>query len=319
MNSPKVSVVVTVYNCEDYIRQCLDSILAQRCEFLFEIVIVEDCSTDASVNMLEEYVGEHPDIIKVVNNEKNKGVLYSFSRAVGLTRGEYVAFCDGDDFWQDPLKLAQQVDLLDQKPEYVLIYTETDVLHEGTGEEEAEIYKKKNYACPSGDVYECLMKKNFVSASTPCCRGDIVRAAVLKMDLKNRQEWMMQDYPVWLSLSLDGKFFYYDKSTSTNRVREESVSQSRQRAKRASFKYGVWRIREYFLSVRDVSPELRKKILADAGNRTIQYFFHNKKYSELREFANSGTLPVSSQRAKLISFFSRSGVGVRILSFLCCR
>ena len=112
---PKVSVCVMTYNQEEYIAQCLRSIIEQKTDFPFEVIISDDCSTDSTPTIIREFSNQFPNLIKTVLHPKNIGVSKNYRSAHDLARGEYIAHCDGDDAWL-PGKLAYQAALLDQNP-----------------------------------------------------------------------------------------------------------------------------------------------------------------------------------------------------------
>lgn len=115
-----VSIRCTVYNHERFLRQCLDGFVMQKTNFAFEAIVHDDASTDGSAQIILEYAEKYPNIIKPIIETEN---LYS--RADGsltrvmreASRGKYIAFCEGDDCWIDPLKLQKQVDALESHPE----------------------------------------------------------------------------------------------------------------------------------------------------------------------------------------------------------
>ena len=117
----KVSVLCATYNHEEYLRQTLDSFLNQKTDFPFEVLVNDDASTDSTGDIIREYAARYPEIIRPFYQKEN---LYS--RRINLydvvffpaCRGEYIAVCEGDDYWNDPEKLQLQVDWLDAHPEY---------------------------------------------------------------------------------------------------------------------------------------------------------------------------------------------------------
>ena len=117
----KVSVLCATYNHEEYLRQTLDSFVNQKTDFPFEVLVNDDASTDGTAEILREYAARYPDVIRPFYQTEN---LYS--RRINLydvvffpaCRGEYIAVCEGDDYWNDPEKLQLQVDWLDAHPEY---------------------------------------------------------------------------------------------------------------------------------------------------------------------------------------------------------
>ena len=118
-----VSVVVLTYNHEKYIRQCLDSVLMQKTDFTFEILIGEDCSTDDTALIVAEYVKTNPDIMTAFFSERNKGATKNGYDTLSQTKGDYVAFIEGDDYWTSPLKLQKQFDFLENNKSFSSCYT----------------------------------------------------------------------------------------------------------------------------------------------------------------------------------------------------
>ena len=121
-DAPRLSVSIVTYEQADYVRQALDSVLAQRTGFTTEIVVGDDGSRDGTGDILREIAGRHPERVRLLLHERNLGDrgLSNFMSTVDACRGEYVAFLDGDDYWTDPDKLQRQVDFLDAHPECVL-------------------------------------------------------------------------------------------------------------------------------------------------------------------------------------------------------
>jgi glycosyltransferase involved in cell wall biosynthesis len=124
MNKPVVSVFILTYNQEQFIAQTLDSILMQKTNFSFKLVIGEDCSTDSTRTICENYAAKYGDRIKLLPAlEKNIGLINNYMRTIAECNGKYIAICDGDDYWIDDYKLQKQVDFLEQNPDYSIVYT----------------------------------------------------------------------------------------------------------------------------------------------------------------------------------------------------
>ena len=128
-----VSIICVTYNHEPYIRQCLEGFVMQKTDFAFEVLIHDDASTDKTADIIREYEAKYPDLIKPIyqiENQYSKGVkinaIYNYPRA----KGKYIAFCEGDDYWIDPLKLQKQVDFLEANPEYSMCFHRSNILNE---------------------------------------------------------------------------------------------------------------------------------------------------------------------------------------------
>jgi glycosyltransferase involved in cell wall biosynthesis len=132
---PLVSVSVVTYNHEKYIEQCLDSILNQKTDFVFEIILGEDDSTDGTRAICNRYAANHPDKIRlflrsredVIYINGNPTGRFNFIENLKSVRSEYIALCEGDDYWTDPLKLQKQVDFLEANDEYQICFHESAV------------------------------------------------------------------------------------------------------------------------------------------------------------------------------------------------
>lgn len=126
----KLSVLMITYNHEKYIVQALDSILMQKTNFDYEIVIGEDYSNDNTRNILLEYQKKYPEKIKLLLPEKNLGIMRNFIKTYKACCGEYVALLEGDDFWTSHNKLQEQVNFLENHPEFVMCFTNSRIVNE---------------------------------------------------------------------------------------------------------------------------------------------------------------------------------------------
>ena len=106
---PLVSVIVLTYDQEKTISQTLDSILNQNIDFSIEIIVGEDCSTDGTKAICLDYKNKYPDVIQLLLQEQNQGLLKNYKSVIEKCRGKYIAGCAGDDYWHNPDKLKLQV------------------------------------------------------------------------------------------------------------------------------------------------------------------------------------------------------------------
>lgn len=131
---PVVSVHMLTYNHEPYIRQAIEGVMAQKTDFEFELVIGEDFSKDKTREICFEYQKKYPDKIRVLwwheNVSKYGGNL---RRITAHCRGEFIAFCEGDDYWIDPLKLQKQVEVMRKNPNLGFCFTNARILQHDSG------------------------------------------------------------------------------------------------------------------------------------------------------------------------------------------
>lgn len=158
-----VSICCITYNHEKFIRQALDGFIMQKASFPIEVLIHDDASTDDTANIIREYEKKYPEIIKPIyqtENQYSKGVgisvTYNFPRA----KGKYIAMCEGDDYWTDPLKLQRQVDFLEKNKRHFGI-AENAIVHYDNGRQ--QYFGKK----PSRNISikEIIKGRQFATAS----------------------------------------------------------------------------------------------------------------------------------------------------------
>jgi glycosyltransferase involved in cell wall biosynthesis len=161
----KISVIITSYNHERYIKQSMDSILDQKGNFNLEIILGDDCSTDNTYKILREYSEMYPNNIKMMPNQGNLGVTKNLKRCLEACTGDFIAICEGDDYWTDEYKLQKQMDYLEKNKTYsmcfsaLIIYIEAEnrfILHAGqntlkkdfiTTEDLIEVNYIGNFSC----------------------------------------------------------------------------------------------------------------------------------------------------------------------------
>lgn len=144
-NDILVTIICTVFNHEKYLNQTIEGFLMQKCNFKFKVYIQDDCSTDNSKVIIQEYEKKYPNIIKgfyLNPNVYNQGIspLFKLLEQVG---SEYVAICEGDDFWIDENKLQKQIDFLKKNEDYVASYHNVLVV-----DDNSKVYNNTNDIMP---------------------------------------------------------------------------------------------------------------------------------------------------------------------------
>jgi glycosyltransferase involved in cell wall biosynthesis len=134
--NPVVSICCQTYNHKKLIRDALEGFLMQITSFPFEIIIHDDASTDGTQEIIRDYQQKHPSIIRTIfqkENQFSKTGVYPLFNMYSVAKGKYVADCDGDDYWTDPMKLQKQVDFMETHPEYVMCFHDYRIHHVDKG------------------------------------------------------------------------------------------------------------------------------------------------------------------------------------------
>lgn len=169
---PMVSVFIITYNHEKYIKEALDCILMQKCDFDFDIVVGEDCSTDNTRTILLEYQKKYPSKFRLLLHEKNIGAMNNQMETLSACKGKYIALCEGDDYWTDPLKLQKQVDFLESHEDYNGVFHKVSLLSNTTNKFSECVL---NTDTPDSIEVTDLLKKNIIRTCSMLLRTESVR------------------------------------------------------------------------------------------------------------------------------------------------
>ena len=127
MNNPTVTVWCLTYNQKEFIKDALDGFVMQKTSFPFEVIVHDDASTDGTTDIVNEYAKKYPEIIKPMIETENQWQKGGLKHIISIMnekhrRGKYIAFCEGDDYWTDPLKLQRQVVFLESHSDYSMCF-----------------------------------------------------------------------------------------------------------------------------------------------------------------------------------------------------
>ncbi len=232
MNNPLVSISCITYNHAPFIRQCLDGFLMQQCDFEYEILIHDDASTDGTSDIIREYQKKYPEIIKPIIQTENQwsqgvrgiNIKFNFSRA----KGKYIALCEGDDYWTDPLKLQKQVEFLEENEEYSFcahtynIVREQDILKQKDGEERKVNYLKEN----STITLEQYIKTKSIKTLTVLYRSIYYNDVAFINNSYNKLKTISGDWLLFYKLLVLGNCYVFPEEMGTYRISPQGVSQN---------------------------------------------------------------------------------------------
>lgn len=218
---PKVVIWTLVYNHEPYLRDYFEGIVKQQTKFNFIAVVHEDVSTDNSAQIINEYAEKYPNIIQPIyeiDNQYSKrdGTLeLIMNAAIEASGAEYVALCEGDDYWTDPHKLQKQVDFLDKNPDYSLCYTDVDFYEPHINRTIKNIFTT-NYIPRYCSFEQLLTHKGYIA---PC--SWLVKKVFFRGELSHPLDFT---FDVALHNYANGNVGYIPECTATYRVLEHSAS-----------------------------------------------------------------------------------------------
>ncbi len=225
MTKPIASIKVLTYNHEKFIGRCLDSLLKQKTEYPYEIVVGDDGSADGTRDILLEYQSRYPHKVVPVISETNKGSLHNSFKVTWATKGKYQLVCDGDDYWIDPLKLQKQVAFMEDHPDYSMIHADMIFVDEKGREQEPSPYfidRKSLYR--TGDVFWSLWDRNFINTNTVCLRNDFYKALTPNTEKEMEKMWFIHDYWYWLLLAKMAKVGFINEKMAAYRTHAENIT-----------------------------------------------------------------------------------------------
>ena len=209
-----VSVLIMVYNHEKYLEECLNSIVNQKTNFKYEILVHDDCSTDNSKKIIEKFHNKYPSKIIPLYEEENqysKGVKIIEDLLIPKMKGKYFCFCEGDDYWVDNSKLQKQYVFLEKNKEYKFCVHNSIIV-----DKDSKVIRKKIVLKDGGDL-NC---EDFITGGGGfVCTNSIFACSSLAKKLPKYFDYMSFDYIWQVYLSSCGKTYCLSDIMSAYRFR----------------------------------------------------------------------------------------------------
>ncbi len=179
---PDISVAVIAYNHERFIGDTFRGVAMQQFSGTIEVVIGDDCSPDRTRELARTFAEQHPNV-RLLFHERNLGMVGNWTATIDACTGRYIALCEGDDYWTDPLKLQRQYDLMERHPEHSMCWHRVDVVEEGV---------QRPYPCAEGkevaDVHD-IIRSHFIPTCSVLFRNGLINGwpqwirKVMSMDI----------------------------------------------------------------------------------------------------------------------------------------
>jgi glycosyltransferase involved in cell wall biosynthesis len=215
---PKVSIIVTSFNHQHYITDCLDAILLQKTNFDFEVILGDDASSDDTAIIMQSYAKRLPTIFHFFPAEKNLGITGNLERCLNEAKGEFIAICEGDDYWIDEYKLQKQVDFLEQHSDCSMCFNNKILRYENKNNYKLGIQQAQignNYYKTLSD----LIKENFIG-NFSCCmyRNRIVKKINPDIYKLSIADWMFN-----MACAEFGPIGYIEQWMSVYRIHQKGA------------------------------------------------------------------------------------------------
>ena len=288
MNNPLVSVCLITYNQENYIQKAIKSIFDQEVGFPIEVIISNDCSSDNTHQKIEEILKDATNgfVVRYYNHEDNLGMMRNFSFAINECKGKYIAYFEGDDYWDYPKKLQTQVDFLEQNPDFAICCHNVRFL-------ENEKFINEIYLdtinIKDKFTLEDLAKHNIVPTLT----------AVFRNTSDKLPSWILEspigDLPMFMMVAKHGKIKYINEKWAVYRSNIGEWS-------KMGNQKNLNMIKQYDLLTEEFNDNIKvKKNLHFARNKYIKEYLKKEKLSLLKLSKNSffKQLPLL-EKAKII-------------------
>lgn len=213
MNLPKISVVTITYGHEKYITDTLHGVLMQQYPGPIEFIIANDNSPDQTDEVVKAYFQEYPAPenfeIKYTKHSKNKGMMPNFIWAMEQATGQYIALCEGDDYWTDPMKLKKQVAVLEHHQDCVLCFAARDLLENGN-------VTVTDYYNEEGKYSKSQIPHLYIPTLTAVFRN-------VFSGLPEQMKSNLIDTSLFLFLSQYGSFYFLRQKVAVYRVHEGGI------------------------------------------------------------------------------------------------
>lgn len=276
------SVEMTTYNQKDYVGKALQSILDQKHNYKYEILVSDDCSTDGTQEIIKSFHEKYPDIIKPVYNKKNLGAMPNYYTNINRVKGKYLMGCAGDDFWL-PGKVESQIQFLENNKDFDVCYSKAKYLINGSLTD----YTLGNYYREKKEVFEI----NNIPALTLCIRTDFYKKYLNEIEPQNK-DWLMEDYPFNIYALYNSNVFFINKELAVYRILDGSTSHQINLRKQFLFEQNTFYIKKYFSekyneNIKDFDANtILKNIVNELSLKQIDKKKLKKEYKIIRKDYN---------------------------------
>lgn len=258
------------YNHEKFIREAIEGVLMQEVEFAVELIIADDASPDSTELVVKNIIQNHKNghWVKYIKHSENKGMMGNFLWALGQCKGKYIALCEGDDYWIDPLKLNNQVKYLEDNDECVATYHDCKILST-SGDLLKDFITKKNFCSDRSGLFDIAIYGNFIQTPSFVFRNQFQKLPSYFSELE------VGDFFLYLHLAQFGNFKSLDFTGAVYRYGVGTFSGSSGKVMRKKFKKSI------LIASKIQSSQTMRILLYLRFNQDKLYRSDKKKYQPI--------------------------------------
>jgi glycosyltransferase involved in cell wall biosynthesis len=289
---PLISVLIATYNQAPFIGRAVEGALNQKTRFKFEIIIGEDCSTDGTREIVQEYQERNPRLIKVVTSRDNIGPRENYRRIRKAASGKYLAYCDGDDYWQNDSKIEKQATYLEEHADCGLVYSSYDIFHPKDKIVISDFIRHRKWNLPEKpEITDFLEGKVELIVGILTCtvmvRGKLIEE-IIESDpyLYNSQRFLMGDTQLWAEVSSKGYLHFIPESTATHVITEESLTRSEDKIKPLMFNISRAKLFIYLCKKYNMPSRIRQMHEKELDTYELELAFKLKDHDLAKKVKN---------------------------------
>ena len=258
---PLLSICCTAYNQENYIVQALEGFLMQKTTFPIEIIVHDDASTDRTADIIKEYAKKDNRFVTILQSENqySKNVKPWANFVFPKAQGKYIALCEGDDYWTDPMKLQRQVDFLENNSDYALCAHHVKIYIEKSKE-----FRPDSTNVPETTTNAYLANRCYLHTNTVVLRNNFV--------LENWFSYLpVGDWPLFLIQSQNGLIMKLKDVMSVYRVHDKGVWS------------GINRYKSIETTLKTIEPLIKYNVLPEATTQVLIKKYRKYKFKLFKE------------------------------------
>jgi len=265
------------YGHENYIREAIYGVLMQETNFQIELVIANDCSPDKTNTIIKDIIEEHPksEYINYINHKENIGIMPNFLFALNQCTGEYIAMCEGDDYWIDKDKLQKQVSILEENKDIGVVYTGVKFYYQN---EDKYLDIPSRFAKNKEDSIIKMLESKFIEFPTTLFRTSVLNKVINTMREELLSNVIIGDTRILLETAYQSQIYFLEDVTTVYRVADGSASYPKNIDKYIFALLDTYQCRVNFVKRNNLEKKLLGTIICNTNKGLINKAFVSKNY-----------------------------------------